>query len=346
MGAAINDVLRKLNRTLQNVNPQSVLDTHMARAAQSLEVSLPQVQAAITDAKRANTQGLVGEELSAFIQRFITNKLGAVPLGPMPHTLRFLGAPMQMLKIDTGVLYKIFFNEGKHAAEMENVTPAQLVRELYEPTLVLKTADKGQFDLVLNIQGAQGPLLVPVKLDTQIDPTRETDQKVAVIKTVFGKPLIGEPGAIGTRILKGDVLYADTGKVGQPQSSLTSGPSESKNSSRSVVRPAPGGNLLKGESRLTKLQSVLGNAYSKLMPTIKKGMVRPDQMGPAKCHIGAQVRTITAASFVVGNWRPRPRRVVVLASIAPGPGERSCLWPIGIAAPYAGAEGKLIEETG
>ena len=343
MGAAINDVLRKLNRTLQNVNPQSVLDTHMARAAQSLEVSLPQVQAAITDAKRANTQGLVGEELSAFIQRFITNKLGAVPLGPMPHTLRFLGAPMQMLKIDTGVLYKIFFNEGKHAAEMENVTPAQLVRELYEPTLVLKTADKGQFDLVLNIQGAEGPLLVPVGTDHVLP---FPGGKVAGILTVFGKPLIGGAEAIGTRILKGDAIYADTGKVGQPRgASSRSAQGGEANPSRDIP-PAPGGNLLKGESRLTKLQSVLGNAYSKLMPTIKKGMVRPDQMGPAKCHIGAQVRTITAASFVVGNWRPRPRRVVVLASIAPGPGERSCLWPIGIAAPYAGAEGKLIEETG
>lgn len=240
----LNNALRSLNRTLSNVNPQSVLDSHIERGAQAITTVLPQVQATITEAKRAAPQGLGGEKLREFIQRFITHKLGAIPLGPTSHTLRMLGAPMQMLKVDTGILYKIFFNESKHASEMENVTPENLVRQLYEPTLVLN-GGKGQFDLVLDIQGEKGPLLVPIKTDVGLSLT--SAGKVSTVLTAFGKPIMGGPESIGSRILKGDVVYADMG-VGR------TAPETESSSSRGegVAALDTGASGLKAESRQSK----------------------------------------------------------------------------------------------
>jgi hypothetical protein len=289
---ALNDVLRSLNRTLNNVNPQSVINEHMDRAVAALEHVLPQVQAAITEAKRAMPQGLAQDKKDDFIKSFITRKLGSVPIGPMPHTLRFLGAPMQMVKVDTGILYKIFFNENKHAAEMANVTPEKLVSEIYEPTLVLKSKDG--FDLVLNIQGEKGPLLVPVGLNREID---EKGGKVAAIATTFGKQLMGGPESIGSRILKGDVVYADTGMDGQ---SLRSGTLASQggdtNLASSTTPGAREGGIVGTQGGLTKLQSVLGSSYKVLYPRIKAGLLDKTKNG-VKTDDGR-------LAWIGGNFKP------------------------------------------
>lgn len=87
------------------------------------------------------------------------------------------------------------------------------MQALYQPTLVLrdKTTPK-QFDMVMDIVGEDGPLLVPVLTDTAIDLSGVG--KVATIRTIFGKPVVSkgqDAVSISSRIRAGQLVYADTG---------------------------------------------------------------------------------------------------------------------------------------
>ena len=96
----LGDYLAARNKTLRRVNPQSVLDADIDRAAQAIEL----VEQSIRSGQRQQTE---------------------VPIGPVPHVLHMLGAPMQMLQINSSIISKLLVD--KHAAEFANVSPKEFV---------------------------------------------------------------------------------------------------------------------------------------------------------------------------------------------------------------------------
>jgi hypothetical protein len=132
----------------------------------------------------------------------------AVPIGVMPHALRMLGAPAQMLKADASIIKKVLID--KHSGDFKTVTPLRFVEALYKPALVLRGEANDEYELVTDILTDDGPIMFVVKQNTKSGATAPS---VGAIMSAYAKPVGGSGNTIAKRIMAGKLAYADTGKM-------------------------------------------------------------------------------------------------------------------------------------
>jgi hypothetical protein len=153
---AIQDRLK-----FDRVNSQSSLDAHDKRFAEVVEI----VRQNLADARTIPIP---------------------IPAAPMPHVLHMLGAPMQWLSVPSNVIEKIMV---KHADDFANtdVSPADLMQMIRDPVAVLKAKD-GSYEVVTDMPGVSGPIMVVIKPDAQIG-RGELKLKSGVVETAYGRSI-------------------------------------------------------------------------------------------------------------------------------------------------------------
>ncbi len=177
------DYLDKRNKTLHRVNTATTLQSDMNLAAKAIAAALQEIRKGNTDQME-------------------------VPVGPVPHVLHMLGAPMQMLQINASILRKVFVD--KHADDMAAVTPEEFVRALYQPVAVMQMQSKSEFELLTSILNPDGqPVMLAVAFDSQVGPKT----KVASIKSAYAKDALLRPGAMRALLQSGNVKYADLAAI-------------------------------------------------------------------------------------------------------------------------------------
>ncbi|WNO06064.1 LPD38 domain-containing protein [Rhodoferax mekongensis] len=134
-----------------------------------------------------------------------------IPIGRVPHVLTMMGASSQMLRVDSSIVRKVFFE--KHSKEFPNITPRDLVNAIYNPAMVLRADDPNEFELVLPITSAlKGVVIVPIVQSKPVG-TPSVGGKVGVkssaIKSIYVRPVGGDGNTIFNRIKNGRVMYAD-----------------------------------------------------------------------------------------------------------------------------------------
>lgn len=175
----LDDYMEQRRKTLNLVSPQSVLDKDIDMAVRAIEIAVGE----IADGNR---------------------EMLPIPLGRIPHALTMLGAQPQMLRIDTSIVRKIFL--GKHAGELGDITPNALVRAIYQPAMILKGEQKGEYEFVTSLVTPKGVVFVPIRVDST---SRESGMKSSAVMSVYEKNVSGAGRSIVNRIKSGDVLYAD-----------------------------------------------------------------------------------------------------------------------------------------
>ncbi|CAB4159173.1 hypothetical protein UFOVP707_59 [uncultured Caudovirales phage] len=185
----LTNYLAGRNKTLSRVNPASVLESDISKAAQAIDI-----------AKR-ETAGGKYESLE-------------VPIGPVPHVLHMMGAPMQMMKVDTSIVYKLLNDPQKHRELLRPFTARQLVEALYNPAMVLRDPkERGTYRVVTDLPGAKAPLTFVVMTNAL---TAGGKTKVTAIKSLYDRLIVSADPRADTllkSVLTGDVLYADVEKA-------------------------------------------------------------------------------------------------------------------------------------
>ena len=185
---ATEDYLAAKNKTLTTVTPKSVLEADIDLAVQALD-------AAVKEIKSGNYRQL------------------SVPIGPVPHVLRMLGAPTQMMKADASIVKKVLID--KHAKDFADVGTRDFVMAMYKPAMVLRGDVDGEFELVSDILTQDGPVIFVVKQNVQI---AAGGPKVSAVMSAYARPVAGGGSTIAKRILAGKLAYAD---MGTAQSAVT-----------------------------------------------------------------------------------------------------------------------------
>lgn len=175
----LDDYMEQRRKTMNLVSPQSVLDKDIDMAVQAIKIAVGE----IADGNR---------------------EMLPIPLGRIPHALTMLRVQPQMLRIDTSIVRKIFL--GKHAGELGDITPEALVRAIYQPAMILKGEQSGEYEIVTSLVTPKGVVIVPIKTDST---SRESGMKSAAIMSVYAKNVSGAGRSVVNRIKEGGVLYAD-----------------------------------------------------------------------------------------------------------------------------------------
>jgi hypothetical protein len=175
----LDDYMDSRRKSMPLASPQSELD-------QDIETAVNAINTALSEIDGGNTEML------------------PVPIGRIPHVLTMLRIQPQMLRIDTSIIKKVF--SGKHAGELGDITPEALVRSIYQPAMVLKSDERGEFEIVTSLVTPKGVVIVPIKPDSE---SRATGQKSAAVKSIYAKTVSGTGRSVVNRIKEGVVLYAD-----------------------------------------------------------------------------------------------------------------------------------------
>ena len=146
-----------------------------------------------------------------------------LPIGPQPHVLHMLGAPMQALRVDSSILRKVLIpeettaglpgseNDGKHAGEFEGVSGKEFIEALYRPMVVMQTQAKGEWEMILPLRSPKtGELMmVAVMKDAEIDGI-----KTSAIKSAYPKAELMERflQVLDGTVPKKDMARMPTGK--------------------------------------------------------------------------------------------------------------------------------------
>jgi hypothetical protein len=178
------DYLAARNKTLDRVNSADTLESDLDLAAKAI------------DAVRAEIEAGTASQTE-------------IPLGPVPHVLHMLGAPMQMMQINTSIVRKILVD--KHGADFSGVTTADFVRAIYEPAMVLQAQTKGEMELITSITNAKGePVMFVVKSDMELPGSKA---KAAAIKSGYARSELMKPGLLAGKLKAGQVRYANLAAV-------------------------------------------------------------------------------------------------------------------------------------
>ena len=182
--SVMNAVLDARNKSLKRVNPASVLESDIARAAKALELVVGEIEAGRYDQTE-------------------------VPVGPMPHVLHMLGAPMQMMQMNTSIVRKVLVE--RHSEDFANVTPRQFVEGLYKPAMVMQAREADEYEVTTDIIAKNGnPITAVIKVNTQLMPDASGRRpKVASVKSAYARQAIGGKEPLLQRVLTGKLRYAE-----------------------------------------------------------------------------------------------------------------------------------------
>jgi len=186
--AQLNAILGARNRGLQRVNPASVLKADIERAGKALQVAVESIKAG------------QAPQLE-------------IPLGPMPHVLHMLGAPMQMMAVNTSIVRKVLVD--KHAGDFDGITPQQFVEALYKPAMVTQARERDEFELVTTLKNAKGqPLTAVVKVNVMGEPgTGQAGVRTARVMSAYAREVAGGNDSLLERVQAGKAIYAEMDKA-------------------------------------------------------------------------------------------------------------------------------------
>lgn len=173
------------NRTLRRVNAASIQEADIARAAKALDYVRGEIEAGRFDQTE-------------------------VPVGPMPHVLHMLGAPMQMLQMNASIVRKVLVD--KHSDDFANVTPRELIEAIYKPAMVTQARAADEWEITTDLRAKNGnPITVVVKTNTELPKldARTPAIKAASIMSAYARQAVGGKDSLLQRLLLGKVRYAE-----------------------------------------------------------------------------------------------------------------------------------------
>jgi hypothetical protein len=184
----LNRAIAERNQSLHSVNPASVLEADIGRASQALDIAVQEIKA-------GNAPQL------------------EIPIGPMPHVLHMLGAPMQMMAANTSIIDKILV--GKHAQDFAGLTSREFVEALYKPVMVLQSRNADEYELVTSLKNAAGePLTAVVKVNVQSEPGEGGKPvRSARLMSAYARPVAGYKDSLLDRVLAGKARYVEMDKA-------------------------------------------------------------------------------------------------------------------------------------
>ena len=128
-----------------------------------------------------------------------------LPMTGMPAVLQMLGAPNQIVAMDTGVLDKLRVQDDSrpgehgHAVELQPVSAEDFNRIMRDPAMVFLTK-KGEFEIVSDRWGDYGPLTMIV-MPNATEYGDETKTRFAKVMSVYSRPLVqGKEGGLLARL--------------------------------------------------------------------------------------------------------------------------------------------------
>lgn len=185
----MNSVLAARNRGLQRVNPASVLEADIDRAARALALVVGEIRAGRYEQTEA-------------------------PIGPMPHVLHMLGAPMQMVQMNTSIVRKILVD--KHSEDFADITPRQLVEGIYKPAMVTQARAANEYEVTTDMVAKGGnPITAVIKVDTVQPVASGKPLKVASVLSAYARNVMGPGDTLLQRVLTGKLRYVELERAQQ-----------------------------------------------------------------------------------------------------------------------------------
>lgn len=178
--AALDSYIDKRNRALPAVSGAAVQEQDIALAAKAIDVAMSEMTAGSRESL-------------------------PVPIGRVPHVLTMLGAPNQMMHINTTILRKVLIE--KHSEDFVDVTPRALIEAIYQPALVMRGRAQDEFEIVTRLTNKNGPIIVPVKTNARLVPN--VGARSSAVMSAYARKVVGSGDSLLNRIKDGKLLYAD-----------------------------------------------------------------------------------------------------------------------------------------
>lgn len=178
--AALDSYIDKRNRALPAVSGAAIQEQDIALAAKAIDVAMSEMTAGSRESL-------------------------PVPIGRVPHVLTMLGAPNQMMHINTTILRKVLIE--KHSEDFVDVTPRALIEAIYQPALVMRGRAQDEFEIVTRLTNKNGPIIVPVKTNARLVPN--VGARSSAVMSAYARKVVGSGDSLLSRIKDGKLLYAD-----------------------------------------------------------------------------------------------------------------------------------------